>query len=62
MNHAIRAATVGLLVVVVAGCSAESGDGQDGEEHVWKEQTEAIDKAREVESVLKQKQQQKVDQ
>lgn len=58
MNSAIRTLTAGLFVVALAGCSAESGDGQAEKDHVWKEQTEAIDKARDVENVLKQKQQQ----
>lgn len=56
MNHRIRSAIAPLVLMACAACSAESGD-QDGDtEHVWKEQTEAIDKAREVETILKRKQ------
>lgn len=35
---------------LLTACSSDSGDG----EHVWKEQTDTIDKAKEVESVMKQ--------
>lgn len=57
MNYAIRAVTAGLFVVAFAGCSVESGDEQAEKDHVWKGQTESIDKAREVETLLEQKQQ-----
>lgn len=37
------------LGLVLAGCS----DDQESTEHVWKDQVETIDKAREVEDTLK---------
>jgi hypothetical protein len=44
-----------LAVAALAACSSESDAPQAGEEHVWKDQVEAIDKAREVETILKRK-------
>ena len=50
------------LLVGLAACSPDPDSAaEQGEEegrHVWKGQTEAIDKAREVETILKRKQQQ----
>ena len=43
----------------LAACSSEPDGAQTSKEHVWKEQTGAIDKAREVESILKRGQEQK---
>ncbi len=40
---------LGLLLI---GCSSQDDEG-GVKEHVWKDQVEAIDKAREVENVLK---------
>ena len=37
------------LGLVVAGCSSEDSEGK---EHVWKDQVETIDKAREVEGMI----------
>lgn len=48
---------IGSALLFVAGCSAES-DGEPPEDHVFKGQVEAIDKAREVETILKRKQNQ----
>jgi hypothetical protein len=40
------------LGLFLSGCSSEDDEGEV-KEHVWKDQVEAIDKAREVENVLK---------
>lgn len=47
------AAVVAFLVsALLAGCSGESG----GEgEHVWKEQTDTMDRARQTEEIMKKK-------
>lgn len=50
---------LGGVLLVLTACNSESDDAKTDEEHVWKEQTEAIDKAREVESILKRDQEQK---
>ena len=50
---------LGGLLIMLTACTSESDGAKTGEEHVWKEQTEAIDKAREVESILKRDQEQK---
>ena len=47
-----------LLLLLIPGfllsaCS-DSSENSVGEDHVWKEQTETIDKARKVEGMLKQ--------
>lgn len=51
---AIRLAV--LLCWLLVGCSAEDAHSQraGGEDHVWKDQVEAIDQAREVEGVLRE--------
>ena len=46
---------LGLALMGLAACQSEPDEGQGEKEHVWKEQTGAIDKAREVESLLKAK-------
>ena len=48
-----------LAFAALCACSSESDDADEahtGKEHVWKDQVEAIDKAREVETILKRKQ------
>jgi len=50
---------LGAVLMTLTACSSESDDAKTSKEHVWKEQTEAIDKAREVESILKRDQKQK---
>jgi hypothetical protein len=49
---------LGLALLALGACSSESGDAESSTEHVWKDQVEAIDKAREVETILKRKQDQ----
>jgi hypothetical protein len=49
---------LGAALVTLAACSSEPDDARTSEEHVWKEQTGAIDKAREVETILKRGQDQ----
>jgi hypothetical protein len=44
--------------MTLAACSSESDEQQTSQEHVWKSQTQAIDKAREVEGILQRKQSQ----
>ena len=62
MGYPCRIAVHCLALMAVAACSSESDGGQTEKEHVWKKQTEAIDKAREVETILKRKQQEQENQ
>jgi len=50
---------LGVILMAFTACSSEPDDTKTEKEHVWKEQTEAIDKAREVESILKRDQEKK---
>jgi hypothetical protein len=43
---------LGVAVGVLAACDSGSEQNETEKEHVWKEQTGAIDKAREVEAIL----------
>jgi hypothetical protein len=47
-----------LGLMALAACRSEPDEGQTSKEHVWKGQTQAIDKAREVEGILQRKQSQ----
>lgn len=62
MGCPCRIAVHCFALMALAACSSEPDDGQTEKEHVWKEQTEAIDKAREVETILKRKQQEQENQ
>jgi uncharacterized lipoprotein len=44
-----------IAVVSLAACDSEPDQGQAKKEHVWKDQTGAIDKARQVETTLQRK-------
>lgn len=44
---------IALTFALGAGIGGCSSDDEGSTEHVWKDQTETIDKAREVENVLK---------
>ena len=59
MGQLANLTLLGGVLIMLTACSSESDDAKTSEEHVWKEQTEAIDKAREVESILKRDQEQK---
>lgn len=53
----LRWITVGVLVGLAAGCGAgDSADdaASDADEHVWSDQTDALDKARGVQETLDQ--------
>ena len=56
MRYLITYPVLGLALLALSACSSESDDVEASEEHVWKGQVEAIDKAREVETILKRKQ------
>ena len=58
MRHIIALPAIGLALLAVTACSSESDEAQSRDEHVWKDQVEAIDKAREVETILKRKHEQ----
>ena len=47
------------VAVLAAACSSENDAPEASEEHVWKGQVEAIDKARQVETILQRDQEQK---
>ena len=47
-----------LVFIALASCGSELDEAQTSEEHVWKDQTGAIDKAREVETILQRTQDQ----
>lgn len=49
---------LGLALMALAACGSEPDEAQTSKEHVWKGQTRAIDKAREVEGILQRKQSQ----
>ena len=55
MRYIIRVPAIGLALLALAACSSESDETETSEEHVWEDQVEAIDKAREVETILKRK-------
>ncbi len=42
-----------LFLLLLLGCSSDE-DQSNSEEHVWKSQTDTLDKAREVEDILSQ--------
>ena len=43
------------IILIILGCYActEEGSNQQQQDHVWKEQTETLDKAQAVEGILK---------
>lgn len=55
MFNKINFLILSLALIAITACQSEPDQGQGKKEHVWKEQTGAIDKAREVESILKAK-------
>ena len=55
MRHIITFSAVALALMALGACSSESSEAETTENHVWKGQVEAIDKAREVETILKRK-------
>ena len=61
-QYLIRISVLGLALLALSACSSEPGETQSRQEHVWKDQVEAIDKAREVETILKRKHDQDQDQ
>ncbi len=54
----LRPAILSLTLIALTSCSSEPDEAQARKEHVWKDQVEAIDKAREVETILKRKHEQ----
>jgi len=58
MRNIIVILILSLGLMALAACSSESDEAQTSKEHVWKGQTQAIDKAREVEGILQRKQNQ----
>ena len=66
VKHEVRAMgmksvvlVLGLAVGVLTACDSGSEQKQTEKEHVWKEQTGAIDKAREVEKILQRSEEEK---
>jgi hypothetical protein len=57
MRHIITIGVIGFALIALGACSPESDEAETAEDHVWKGQVEAIDKAREVETILKRKHQ-----
>ncbi len=58
MDHKIGFSALSLVLMLLAACSSESDQPQTRKETVWKDQTGAIDKAREVETILQRKREQ----
>lgn len=58
MRNLITFPALCLALLALCACSSESDEAETSKEHVWKGQVEAIDKAREVETILKRKQDQ----
>ncbi|NCF29990.1 MAG: hypothetical protein GWP69_21640, partial [Gammaproteobacteria bacterium] len=56
MQYKLIVPILALTCVALPSCSSEPDDAKSSKEHVWKEQTGAIDKAREVETILKRDQ------
>jgi len=56
MRYLIRIPALGLALLALCACNSEPDEAQSRQEHVWKDQVEAIDKAREVETILERKQ------
>jgi starvation-inducible outer membrane lipoprotein len=56
MREKIVIPILSLGLMALAACSSEPDEAQTSKEHVWKSQTQAIDKAREVEGILQRKQ------
>ena len=52
MSVYLRAILCGSLLLVVACSSNDDDDYQPASDHAWKTQTEALDKARNVEKLL----------
>lgn len=48
--HPLQLVAIATLALLLAGCS---GDDEGKKDHVFKEKTQAIEKAREVEGILK---------
>ena len=50
----VKRLSLSLLMVLMAACSGESGSSATDKkgEHVWKTQTDALEKARQVEGLL----------
>ena len=42
-----------IIVTVLAAACSDEGKSQEKQDHVWKEQTQALDKAKAVEGVLR---------
>lgn len=59
MTYKATFPVLAVALLTLAACSVETDGAQTSEEHVWKEQTGAIDKAREVESILERAKEQK---
>jgi len=55
MADKIILAIMVLAVTGLAACESEPEEAQSSKEHVWKEQSRAIDKARAVETILQRK-------
>ena len=58
MRHVLIGSLM-ILALMIAACSSESDAPEASEEHVWKGQVEAIDKARGVETILQRDQERK---
>ncbi len=59
MQYKLIVPILALTCIALPSCSSEPDDANSSKEHVWKEQTGAIDKAREVETILKRDQEEK---
>jgi len=57
-SSTLSLAVLSLALIALVACSSEPDEAQARKEHVWKDQVEAIDKAREVDTILKRKQDQ----
>jgi hypothetical protein len=56
MRYLIAIPLLVMALLLGSGCSSESNDPQTRGDHVFEGQVEAIDKARDVETMLKRKQ------
>ena len=51
-NHAVL--LFAIVAAAVTGCSSEAPEQSEDQRHVWSEQTDTLDRAREVEQTLQQ--------
>ena len=52
MKALIKILALMMSLLLTSACSEEGADNTSNNDHVWKEQTDTIDKAKEVEGIM----------